>query len=153
MMNSCAIISALANALQLFEHPTAQGSWFAIECALHCHNLCACKGLTALRSSIAAWKTHKNSVKGHIWIFFFWQSMTSEVKDYFYKLVDILINYMHKKFCNDIWTGSCVRRFQSYKLILKFFRPFNDLWDICTKNDILNSFLVMSYTHKHKIYI
>ena len=41
MMNSCAIISALANAVQLFEHPTAQGGLISIECALHGHNLCA----------------------------------------------------------------------------------------------------------------
>ena len=31
--------------------------------------------------------------------------MTSEVKDHFYKVEDNLVNYMHKNFRNDIWTG------------------------------------------------
>ena len=39
-MNGCAIISAPANALQLFEHPTAQESLFAIECLLQRRYLC-----------------------------------------------------------------------------------------------------------------
>ena len=39
-MNSCAIISAPANALQLFEHPTAQESLFAIECLSQRRYLC-----------------------------------------------------------------------------------------------------------------
>ena len=36
---------------------------------------------------------------------FFGHLMTSEVKGHFYKVEANLVNYMHKKFRNDIWTA------------------------------------------------
>ena len=69
--------------------------------------------------------------------------MTSEVKDQLNKVEDHVVNYMHKNFRNDIWTGLSVRRFQSYEFkwhvltaklfwrskvnLKKKFRLFNDL--------------------------
>ena len=44
------------------------------------------------------------SVKGQFFNNFFGHLMTSEVKGQFYKVEANLVNYMHKNFCNDIWT-------------------------------------------------
>ena len=40
---------------------------------------------------------------------FFGHSITSEVKGHLYKVKDNLVNYEHKNFRSDIWTGLCVR--------------------------------------------
>ena len=107
----------------------------------HCTHIC--KVSTALRSSIGALKTYiKISSKVTFSTIFLGHLMTSEAKDYFYKVEDNLVNYIHKKLCHYIWAGLCVKRFQSFEFkwhvltakiysersIFKIlFRPFNDL--------------------------
>ena len=75
-----------------------------------------CKVSTALRSSIGALKTYiKISSKVTFSTIFLGHLMTSEAKDYFYKVEDNLVNYIHKKLCHYIWAGLCVKRFQSFE--------------------------------------
>ena len=91
--------------------------------------------------------------------------MTSEVKGHFYKVEDNLVNHMQKKIRNDIWTGLCVRRFQSYEFnhvmaclssknfpskvnLEKKIRPFNDLWGQMSFSQSCGQ---TSEIHAHKI--
>ena len=86
-----------------------------------------CKKISKLRVQMACLNSKNLPSKVNFLTIFFGHLMTSEVKGHFYKVEDNLVNYMHKNFRNDIWTGLCVRRFQSYEfkwhvLTAKIFR-------------------------------
>ena len=120
---------------------------FAIECSLHRRYLCVLtvKWRREVYLRLNARKSFFNFVrKITLLTSFFGYSATSEVKDQFYKVMDNATKYMYKNLRKNIITGSWIRTFLSYNLILNdfmdknfrkghtfltiFFWLFSDLW-------------------------